>query len=55
MCVIDFNECKFGAADCSENASCINLDGSFKCTCSDGFIGDGKTCYPESMVTCTCV
>ena len=49
-CVIDFDECAFGRSDCSENGTCTNLDGSFECACSEGFIGDGRVCYSESMI-----
>ena len=49
LCGVDFDECKFGESDCSENAACKNLDGSFDCICSDGFIGDGRVCYSEGM------
>ena len=51
MCIADFDECRFGATDCDENATCINLDGSFDCTCFDGFIGDGRNCYSNGMST----
>ena len=28
--------------------SCSNIDGSYKCSCNDGYIGDGKTyCQPK--------
>ena len=26
------------------NAECQNTDGSFECTCNDGYEGDGVTC-----------
>ena len=40
------NECDpaSGQARCDKNAVCTNTDGSFSCTCSQGFAGDGFTC-----------
>ena len=39
----DINEC-LTADRCDENADCVNTNGSFICTCRDGFTGDGTTC-----------
>ena len=57
---VDFNECTEGLDDCDHNieckstssgrdmcgpvASCINTDGSYQCTCSAGYTGDGRKC-----------
>ena len=30
--------------DCSPNADCSNVMGSFHCNCKSGYSGDGKTC-----------
>ena len=30
--------------DCDPNATCLFKDGQHKCSCNDGFQGDGKTC-----------
>ena len=40
----DINECAGGDHGC--NQGCDNTEGSFTCTCNDGFelSGDGKTC-----------
>ena len=41
----DINECASGTHNChSSLASCTNTVGSFSCTCSSPYIGDGKTC-----------
>lgn len=42
------NECDL-ANDCDPDAECVNSDGSYTCTCRDGYSGDGKTC--ESKTT----
>lgn len=44
----DMNECDL-ANDCDPDAECVNSDGSYTCTCRDGYSGDGKTC--ESKTT----
>ena len=41
----DIDECASGTHNChSSLASCTNKVGSFSCTCSSPYIGDGKTC-----------
>ena len=45
MCVFslpDIDECKINV--CHQNASCTNTKGSYICTCSPGYIGDGFDC-----------
>ena len=37
--VSDINECDFDR--CAMNAACENIDGSFSCSCNEGFSGDG--------------
>ena len=45
ICNTDVDECQIdGAADCHENATCTNTDGSFDCSCLSDFTGDGKIC-----------
>ena len=38
------NECEIGAHNCDRHAVCTNTAGSFKCSCSPGWIGDGIKC-----------
>ena len=38
------NECEIGFHNCHANADCINTDGSFECSCKDGYEGDGNVC-----------
>ena len=43
-------------SSCDENADCTNNDGSYSCTCKQGFIGDGAVCegtykFPEKVMT----
>ena len=40
----DIDECSAETNPCDENADCANIDGSFSCTCKEGFTGAGKTC-----------
>ena len=39
---VDTNECL--SNPCSVNADCQNINGSFTCTCKDGFDGTGFVC-----------
>ena len=40
----DIDECSADSSPCDENADCTNSDGSYSCTCKQGFIGDGSLC-----------
>ena len=42
--VLDVDECKRKRNVCHVNATCNNTEGSYNCSCKDGFTGDGKTC-----------
>lgn len=44
----DINECEIGAHNCDRHAICTNTAGSFKCSCSPGWIGNGIKCTGES-------
>ena len=40
----DLNECEDGADSCDVNAECTNTDGSYTCSCTSGYSGDGFMC-----------
>ena len=42
--VIDIDECLKEIHGCDVNAVCNNTQGSYKCTCEDGFQGNGTKC-----------
>ena len=42
---LDIDECRDGTNKCSSNARCINTQGSYTCSCSHGFRGDGISCH----------
>ena len=41
---LDIDECLANTHECAAKADCKNTEGSFTCTCHDGYQGDGKTC-----------
>lgn len=41
---LDRDECLTNTHDCDPNAYCTNSNGTFDCTCNEGFTGNGKTC-----------
>uniref|UniRef100_A0A8D0L9R6 Fibrillin 2 n=1 Tax=Sphenodon punctatus TaxID=8508 RepID=A0A8D0L9R6_SPHPU len=40
----DVDECELGAHNCDMHALCVNVPGSFKCSCKEGWIGNGIKC-----------
>lgn len=46
MCVVfaDIDECSSDPSPCDENGDCTNSDGSYSCTCKQGFAGNGTVC-----------
>ena len=45
---LDTNECTEGKHDCDVNAECNNTLASYKCTCKDGYEGNGTNCTGQS-------
>ena len=41
--LLDINEC-VGENSCDANATCLNTEGSYLCTCNPGFFGNGTFC-----------
>lgn len=40
----DFDECGVHVDNCSLHATCSNTEGSFNCTCNEGYVGSGVIC-----------
>ena len=40
----DIDECSVFPSICDINAICRNSEGSYQCSCKEGFAGDGKAC-----------
>ncbi|CAH3192561.1 unnamed protein product, partial [Porites evermanni] len=40
----DINECVTNVHNCDVNAFCNNTEGSYNCTCSPGYTGNGTSC-----------
>ena len=47
----DDDECALGTDNCDDDAYCTNTDGSFDCTCNDGYTGDGTSCTGKNYFT----
>lgn len=43
----DVDECEIGAHNCDMHASCLNVPGSFRCSCREGWVGNGIKCIGE--------
>ena len=50
MITTDIDECKQDMNNCHTEANCTDTEGSFYCTCNNGFEGDDGT-HCESMCT----
>lgn len=46
---LDVNECNI-ANNCSKDAACNNLIGSFQCVCKTGYTGNGFTCTGDIYI-----
>ena len=45
----DIDECENGVDNCDTNAICSDTAGSFRCSCKDGYRGDGTNCTGKSL------
>ena len=45
----DINECETGTDSCDVSAECTNTDGSYTCSCTSGYSGDGMNCSGISV------
>ena len=43
-CVTDVNECAVNNGGCSPFANCTDVDVYYRCTCIEGYNGDGFYC-----------
>ena len=49
----DIDECQLELDVCVENSDCSDTQGSYECTCSSGYRGDGLVnCESESLLMC---
>ena len=44
---LDIDECGTNIDECAVEASCFNTNGSYNCSCNDGYSGNGKVCVGE--------
>ena len=47
---LDINECMDGTGSCDGNATCVNIMGSYSCSCQPGYSGDGITCSGRANI-----
>ena len=46
----DVDECQMGSYSCHLRAQCVNVHGSYACTCVAGYQGDGQlSCSGKSL------
>ena len=44
LMLLDIDECSNGSHDCDVNANFSNINGSYSCTCKEGYTGKGESC-----------
>ena len=52
--VTDIDECALELHKCSDNAVCSDTEGSYNCTCVDGYEGDGMNCASKYKISSVC-
>ncbi|CAL1540486.1 unnamed protein product, partial [Lymnaea stagnalis] len=45
LCQTDIDECIDDSSSCPEHSHCDNTNGSFKCSCNDGYVPDNNTIW----------
>jgi len=48
---IDVDECELNIDNCDENMVCINIPGSFSCSCNLGYYGTACSPCPENSTS----
>ena len=48
LSVLDVNECLTNVHDCHKNATCIDTEEYYNCSCKLGFTGNGRNCTDEN-------
>lgn len=51
LLLTDQDECSAEDHNCNPNADCVNTPGSYRCTCKEGFNGDGFSCSGKPAET----
>ena len=50
LILTDIDECSEMPQQCSFNADCRNIPGSYECSCNTGYVGDGVDCSGTSSI-----
>ena len=50
MSCSDVDECAEDVHDCHRKAECINTRGSYRCSCLNGYHGNGKQCKGKQVI-----
>ena len=45
---LDINECSLSTDNCDSTAYCINIEGSYLCTCDSGYVINQKVCQGDN-------
>ena len=46
----DIDECMENIHNCHHNATCLNTDGGYNCSCNPGYTMDGINCTSEYTI-----
>ena len=47
--LLDYNECARDAEICHKDATCTDTQGSYTCSCNEGFVDHGTQCVGTSL------